>query len=779
MEDAGVLSLELVHGLGARAAPALEVLLAALEKETRRKTDVRHTLEAAALIPREDAAAILASRLGSTDAKAIAGRYFRAAPALAMRALPPIAGGRAKVAEVARALLAAVLAEHPELAASALPELGPPPAAPSRPCAKGPRCTATRPPRRRCPAVLARPPWRHLAERDVAVVRVAIADVAFPVDPEVHQRDVWATKLHWVPNALVFSPRVAPAVAHAWLHRPDDRGVGEGWLRAFPEMAAVGLVPASLRDPSATRLDAERAIRFLAAVAPEAVDRAVGRYGEAVRAGVATLRAIDPLHDCPFEPPKLPELARVDALPRPLLRRLGPGPPARGGEAPARDADLRGAAAGRALRRRRAGPGGLRSGLARRLRLDALRGLPRGGGPGAGRVGAGGAGPDRGRRRRRRLAAKIRAWPAEHAVARAPAGIDVLARIGTDVALMHLSSFAERTRFPNLKTRARGAAGRGGAGPRARPRRARRSHRARSGPRRRREQGPLLRRAIVPGGLRRAPRSGGLGRGRRCVLRSLPRPSKADDADKARAAQETWKALKHDAEAIAGGQIQRLEQAMISGRRWDPTTFRHLLVEHLLLVHLVRRLLFAAYDAGGGLLQLFRVAEDRTFADAGDAPLGLAGAAAVGLPHPLDLPREALSAWGTFFADYELLQPFPQLGREVFTLTDAERAVSELRRFADADVETARLFALEHRGWRRSSREGGESSYTLRLPGRQVALFGVSPGINFANPRETPVQTLGAIQLWGLVRSAPGARRALPDRVQRAGARHRAAGGVS
>jgi hypothetical protein len=230
------------------------------------------------------------------------------------------------------------------------------------------------------------------------------------------------------------------------------------------------------------------------------------------------------------------------------------------------------------------------------------------------------------------------------------------------------------------------------------------------------------------------------------VLRALPKPSKNDDADLARAAQEAWKALKTDVSAIAGGQIQRLEQAMIARRRWDLATFRALLVAHPLLVHLVRRLLFSAAKEGE-TATLFRVAEDRTFADAADAPLDLDPAARVIIPHPLEIDREARSAWGSIFADYEIVQPFPQLGREVFTPTDAERAGSELSRFLGARVETGKLFGLEHRGFRRAPGYGAIGVYQRALPGGLTAAFAVSPGVDLTNPAATPEQTLGSLVL--------------------------------
>jgi hypothetical protein len=141
------------------------------------------------------------------------------------------------------------------------------------------------------------------------------------------------------------------------------------------------------------------------------------------------------------------------------------------------------------------------------------------------------------------------------------------------------------------------------------------------------------------------------------------------------------------------------------------------------------------------------VAEDRTLAGASDEAVSIDDAALVGLPHPIDLPAAALATWGSLFADYELLQPFPQIGREVFTPTEEERAATDLDRFAGAKVETGKLFALEHRGFRRSSVEGTIIAYRRDLPNGHVAWLAVSPGVNLLAPHETPVQTLAPVEL--------------------------------
>ena len=54
----------------------------------------------------------------------------------------------------------------------------------------------------------------------------------------------------------------------------------------------------------------------------------------------------------------------------------------------------------------------------------------------------------------RRLVPVIREWPGQTGHAKAVTGLDVLAEIGSDLALMYLSSIAQRVRFKALRQRA-------------------------------------------------------------------------------------------------------------------------------------------------------------------------------------------------------------------------------------------------------------------------------------------------------------------------------------
>jgi hypothetical protein len=101
------------------------------------------------------------------------------------------------------------------------------------------------------------------------------------------------------------------------------------------------------------------------------------------------------------------------------------------------------------------------------------------------------------------------------------------------------------------------------------------------------------------------------------------------------------------------------------------------------------------------------------------------------------------------FADYEILQPFPQLTRTVHILTDAERAGRRLERFQDAAVPAEAVLGLERRGWRRSRpAEAGIQGCVFReLPGGLYVNIRLDPGISIGHVDDSGDQYLEEIRL--------------------------------
>ena len=179
-----------------------------------------------------------------------------------------------------------------------------------------------------------------------------------------------------------------------------------------------------------------------------------------------------------------------------------------------------------------------------------------------------------------------------------------------------------------------------------------------------------------------------------------------------------------DAEALASDQIQRLERAMVDQRTWTAEEFQTVLAAHPLLWHLVRRLVWITAEG-----ESFRLAEDRTLANAEDDEFTLPESALVRVAHPVDL-QDAAHAWGEVFADYEILQPFPQLGRPVH-LVPAADLLPHLKKYCDVAHPIGKILGLTKKGWVRGEPQdaGVECWITRPFPGGGALVAHLDPGI--------------------------------------------------
>jgi len=184
---------------------------------------------------------------------------------------------------------------------------------------------------------------------------------------------------------------------------------------------------------------------------------------------------------------------------------------------------------------------------------------------------------------------------------------------------------------------------------------------------------------------------------------ALPKPTAKDDPALVARAAEDWKLLKKEVAEVAKIQAVRLEQAMVTGRRWTPTEFETLLARHPLMTHLARLLIWGRYD-GGALTATFRLTEDSGYADSKDEPFALDDKGTIGVVHPLRLSADERSAWGEILSDYETVPPFPQLSRPLYYLEPDEAAAQELARYKDVKIAPQTLvYTLERLDWVRGT----------------------------------------------------------------------------
>ncbi len=544
---------------------------------------------------------------------------------------------------------------------------------------------------------------------------------------------------------------LAPSVADALVRLKTVRPAAQRWLLAHAGTAATALIPGAVGAAGKPRDNAAAALRFLAANGREAeVLAAASLYGEEARDAVRAVLDFDPLALFPARLPKMPSFWQPASFQRPLLRDRSAALPLSAVEA------LGTMLAFSRLDEPYAGIAVVKetcdSASLARFAWDLFNAWLTAGAPSKEAWAFQALGLLGDDESARRLAPLIRQWPGEAAHARAVTGLDVLRTIGTDVALMHLHGIAQKLKFKGLQEKAREKIAEVA------------------------EQRDLtpeeLADRLVPdlgldadGSLTLAfgdigPRAFRVGfdellrpflrdaAGKR--LPDLPKPVKSDEEEKAKAAQEIWKALKKDVKTLSSQQVVRLELAMCARRRWTPEVFQSFFVQHPLLQHLVRRLVWGIYDGDEHLTATFRLSEDGTLADSTDDTWELPAAARIGIVHRLDLSDDLAAAWGQVLSDYEILQPFQQLGRDVHTATEAERQALELDRVKGCKTPTGKVLGLDPRGWRRGpAMDAGIVGWMVKpLPGgRREVRLDLDPGIFTGMIAESPEQTLGAVVL--------------------------------
>jgi hypothetical protein len=539
----------------------------------------------------------------------------------------------------------------------------------------------------------------------------------------------------------VDSPRVAPLFAHCYASVRKTRETGEAWLRARPRAAAIGLVPELFDAKGKARKAAEEGVRFLAAEHGEILSDVAAAYGDEASALVSAFIGSDPSPLAQMtRAPKLPKFFDPASLPRPLLRSgkalslasvedlatlLAVAPP---GER-LRELDAIVAACDPASLARFSWSlftEWLLSGAAAKDKW-AFFALSWFGDADAARE----------------LGPMIKEWAPGGFPSRAQLGIDVLAAMGSDAALLEIHKTAERVQSKALarhakKTmdaiaKARGLSREGLAdmlvpdldldenGSRVFDFGARRFQV--------RFDEQLAASVVDEAGNER---------------KDLPKPNAGDDADLAEEARKAFGAMKKEARAIAKDRIVRLERAMIEGRSWPRDTFLSFFALHPLLGHLARRLVWGVVDGGPRDVEItFRVAEDGSLATIDDAPLDLSPDASVIVVHPAALDATLVKRWGDVFSDYELLQPFPQLGREVPTLTEGERDAHVIDRWPNP-APTKRVLRLTRRGWRGSETEQGGMMLGFARELADVAgVVALDPGVYAGDPDMHDTQRVG------------------------------------
>ncbi|MGA1130948.1 MAG: DUF4132 domain-containing protein [Prochlorotrichaceae cyanobacterium] len=556
-------------------------------------------------------------------------------------------------------------------------------------------------------------------------------------------------------------PEVAVLMADGLVRLKQVRPLAQGWLADHPEVAAIGLIPEAVGPLGKPRSAAIVALRYLDTLGQREILATVAhRYGDGVWKALLSELQSDPLLDFPAKRPSLPEFWQPEQFPRPLLKDKQAALPSAAVEI------LGTMLAFSPLDPAYAGLAQVRQWCDRDSLADFAWALFENwltaGAPSKEQWAFSALAHLGNDQTAHRLTALIRQWPKEGGHARATTGLGILARMESEMALIHLHHLSQGVKYKSLQTKAK--------------------EQLQQVARLQKLSAEELADRLVP--------DLGLDAQGRCQLdygerqfivrfdeylqpylqdstgkplKSLPKPRKSEDPLLASQANDHWKTLKKDAKTIAEQQILRLEQAMLQQRRWDVQGFRTYLWQHPFLTHLVQRFVWGLYDDQNQLQQTFRVSEDGSLSDredeewnlpeapsaASEAGSGVAGSRVagsrdkawrIGLPHALELEPPVLQQWSLLFADYEILQPWPQLNRPTYHLTPEQQTAKILKTWEGHEVSLGRVLALEKRGWRKGEAwdSGWAGEFLKPIAGSDlVAILQLEPGICLVDLRES------------------------------------------
>ncbi|MBM9500793.1 DUF4132 domain-containing protein [Leptospira sp. 201903071] len=307
-----------------------------------------------------------------------------------------------------------------------------------------------------------------------------------------------------------------------------------------------------------------------------------------------------------------------------------------------------------------------------------------------------------------KLTPLIKVWPGESQHQRAVLGLEILKTIGSDTALMQLNGIAQKVKFKGLKEMANTFM---------------ESIAKKKGLR----KSELEDRVVPDCGLDEegkrefdfGPRKFQFvfGPDMKPMIKDedgklkddLPKPNSKDDEDLANASLEEWKLMKKQIREIGKIHVRRMEHAMVTGRRWKAEEWEILLAKQPLMNHIAKTLLWwVCFPDREKSIEVFRLTEERDYADIQDHSLELQGGSYIGLVHPLLLSQEEKKSWGQLFSDYEILPPFQQLGRPVYVLSESDKQAREIPGFRNSKIKAETLvFGLEKLGWSRGSAGDG------------------------------------------------------------------------
>jgi Domain of unknown function (DUF4132) len=166
-----------------------------------------------------------------------------------------------------------------------------------------------------------------------------------------------------------------------------------------------------------------------------------------------------------------------------------------------------------------------------------------------------------------------------------------------------------------------------------------------------------------------------------------------------------------DIKRMLPAQRDRIEQLYLQRKTWSLDVWRERYLDHLLVGTLARRLIWRFERNGHSSAGIWH--DGQIVRHDGQPFSDLDATTTVALWHPLDSPTDDVLAWRDWLAAHAVQQPFKQAHREIYLLTDAERATRAYsNRFAAHIIRQHQFNALcAARSWKNQLRLMVDDSY--------------------------------------------------------------------
>ncbi|WP_227429512.1 DUF4132 domain-containing protein [Psychrobacter sp. I-STPA6b] len=210
------------------------------------------------------------------------------------------------------------------------------------------------------------------------------------------------------------------------------------------------------------------------------------------------------------------------------------------------------------------------------------------------------------------------------------------------------------------------------------------------------------------------------------TFKNPPKAGKNDDENAVKEFLAQHKLDKKQLKELRSNLPKRLEQMMIEQRALSLCDFMDYYVHHPIMAQLSKRLLWQVQLTDkdkNNKRQLFWLSESLELLDAEDnllsegilknslmansdnknnakgakkdTPQSVATpTVTITLVHPILLSKEQLATWSEQFNDYQIIQPFAQLARPVYSLSDKEKSTGEIHRFDNDTFATGSVIGL-------------------------------------------------------------------------------------